>query len=76
VPLNDTSLAAQAIQFEIYRRMSGEQRLAIAFEMSDFCRELAKEGIRRDHPDWPEARITRELIRLTLLPQPLPARLR
>jgi hypothetical protein len=53
--------------------MSGEQRILLALEMSLFARELAKEGIRRDHPDWPEARIARELLRLAFFPSPLPS---
>jgi hypothetical protein len=56
--------------------MSGEQRLLMAFEMSVFARELARERIRREHPGWPETRIARELIRLAFLPAPLPAPLR
>jgi len=56
--------------------MSGEQRLLLAYEMSMFARELAHEGIRRDHPEWTEAQITRELLRLAFLPAPLPAALR
>jgi len=52
--------------------MSGEQRLLLAFEMSMFARELSREGIRREHPEWPEARIARELLRLAFLPAPLP----
>lgn len=56
--------------------MSGEQRLALAFEMSLFARELAREGIRRDHPDWTEAQVERELLRLAFFPAPLPAWLR
>jgi len=69
----DTSPAAQTVQFEILRAMSGEQRLLLAFEMSLFARELAREGIRRDHPEWPEARVTRELLRLAFFPTPLPS---
>ena len=72
----DTSLEAQRVQFEVYRRMSGEQRLMLAFEMSAFARELARAGIRRSHPDWAEAQIARELLRLAFLPAELPARLR
>jgi hypothetical protein len=72
----DTSLEAQRVQFEVYRRMSGEQRLMLAFEMSSFARELARAGIRRSHPDWEEAQIARELLRLAFLPAELPARLR
>jgi hypothetical protein len=76
VPATDTSPSAQAVQFQIQRAMTGEQRLLMAFEMSLFARELAKERIRREHPDWPETRVARELIRLAFLPAPLPARLR
>ncbi len=54
--------------------MSGEHRLLLALEMSDFARELAKAGIRREHPDWPEASVSRELLRLAFFPAPLPAR--
>jgi hypothetical protein len=59
----------------MYRAMSGEQRLLLAFEMSLFARELAKEGIRREHPEWPEARIARELLRLAFFPAALPSRI-
>jgi hypothetical protein len=75
VPITDTSPSAQAIQLQVQRAMSGEQRLLMAFEMSLFVRELAKERIRREHPEWPETRIARELVRLAFLPAPLPARL-
>lgn len=76
VPFSDTSSAAQAIQLQIYRAMTGEQRLLLAFEMSLFARELAKEGIRREHPEWPETQVLRELLRRTFLPETLPAALR
>jgi hypothetical protein len=56
--------------------MSGEQRLLLAFEMSEFARDLAKAGIRREHAEWDEARVARELLRLAFLPHPLPERLR
>jgi hypothetical protein len=73
MPHTDTSPAAQAVQLGIQRAMSGEQRILLAFEMSLFARELAREGIRRDHPEWPEARVARELLRLAFFPAPLPA---
>jgi hypothetical protein len=76
VRISDTSAAAQAIQTEIYRKMTGEQRLLLALEMSDFSRELAAQRIREDHPDWSPSLVTRELIRISLLPAPLPVRLR
>jgi hypothetical protein len=69
----DTSPAAQVVQLEILRAMSGEQRLLLAFEMSLFARELAREGVRREHPEWPEALVTRELLKLAFFPAPLPS---
>jgi hypothetical protein len=73
MPLTDTSPAAQAVQIDILRAMSGEQRLLLAFEMSLFARELAREGVRREHPEWPEALVARELLRLAFFPAPLPS---
>lgn len=76
MPITDTNPSAQAVQLRVQRAMSGEQRLLLAFEMSLFARELAREGIRREHPEWPETRIARELLRVAFLPAPLPAPLR
>jgi hypothetical protein len=42
------------MQFRIYRAMSDAQRSLLALEMTEFVREIAKAGIRRDHPDWTE----------------------
>jgi Rv0078B-related antitoxin len=53
--------------------MSGEQKLILAFEMSEFARELRRAGIRHQNPDWSEAQVERELLRLAFFPQPLPA---
>jgi hypothetical protein len=72
VPFTDTSREARAIQLDIHRSMSGEERLLLAFEMSIFARELSRERIRSEHPEWPDERIARELLRLALLPAPLP----
>ena len=73
LPVTDTSPAAHAAQLKIQRAMTGEQRLLMALEMSFFARELAKAGIRHDHPEWTEAQVFRELIRRAFLPAPLPA---
>ena len=73
MPITDTSLAAQALQLDIQRAMSGEQRLLVAYEMSLFARELSRELMRHEHPEWPETPIARELLRLAFLPAPLPA---
>jgi hypothetical protein len=76
VPISDTSVSAQAVQLQVQRAMTGEQRLLQAFEMSLFARALASERIRREHPDWSEAAVAREMIRLAFLPETLPASLR
>ena len=71
--ISDTSPEARARQEEILRAMTGEQRIMLAYEMSMFARELMKEGIRRDHPDWTEAQVAREVLRIAFLPASLPA---
>jgi hypothetical protein len=76
VPITDTSPDARAKQDEILRAMSGEQRMTLAYEMSMFVRELMREGIQRDHPEWTEAQIRRELLRRAFFPAPLPTWLR
>jgi len=75
VPTSDTSRSALAIQMQAQQAMSGEQRFLLAIEMSLFARELARERVRSEHPDWPETDVVRELLRLAFLPKPLPARL-
>jgi hypothetical protein len=70
--MTDTSPEAQAKQDEILRTMTGEQRMELAYEMSMFVRELMREGIRHDHPDWTETQIARELLRRAFFPAPLP----
>jgi Rv0078B-related antitoxin len=73
VPISDTAPEAQAVQDAIHRAMTGEQRMILAFEMSMFARELARAGIRQQHPDWSEDRVARELLRMAFFPKPLPA---
>jgi hypothetical protein len=69
----DTTPEIAAMQIAIRRKMTPEQRLLIALEISDCCRELRKAGIRRDHPDWSERQVMVELFRQMFLPEPLPA---
>lgn len=76
VPIDDTSERAREVQLRIHRSMSGEQRMLLAYEMSMFARDLARAGIRKGHPDWDEAQVARELLRIAFLPKPLPERLR
>ena len=72
MPFTDTHPTAQAVQVEIQRAMSGEQRLLLAFEMSLFARELNRERIHSEHPEWSEKQVARELLRMAFFPAPLP----
>lgn len=72
MPISDTSPQDMEIPPEMQRKMTGEQRLLLALEMSMRTKELTKARIRREHPDWTEAQVARELLRLEFLPDPLP----
>jgi hypothetical protein len=51
---------------QVYRRMSPEARVRVAFEMSEDMRSIALEGIRSRHPEYDDARARRALFRLLL----------
>jgi hypothetical protein len=76
MPLSDTAPAAKKLQIEIEAAMTGEQRILRAIEASLLAREFTKSGIRAAHPDWTEAQVARELLRLQFFPRELPAKLR
>jgi hypothetical protein len=50
-------------QIRRYRRMTGEQRLAIALDLHEMSCDIAREGIRRQHPEADAAEIERQLRR-------------
>jgi hypothetical protein len=56
-----TAATALEKQIERYRRMTGEQRLAIALELHEMSCDIAREGIRRQHPDANVAEVERLL---------------
>ena len=74
--MSDTSPAAQAIQDEIHRRMSGEERFKLAFDMSLMVREFAWARLRKEHPEWNEWELKRETLRYAFGSTPLPPPLR
>ncbi|HEX6040085.1 hypothetical protein [Longimicrobium sp.] len=74
--MSDTSPEVQAIQDEIHRRMTGEQRLNLAIEMSEMTRRIAMARLRSEHPDWTEWELKRELLRYAFGTDPLPPPLR
>ena len=65
VPM-DTTAEAYAAQIEVYRRMSGKERIAVAFRLNELARETAMAGIRARHPDYAEEQVRLAFFRLTL----------
>ncbi len=49
------------MQIDRYRSMTGEQRLAIALDLHAMSCDIAREGIRRQHPDADAAEVERLL---------------
>jgi hypothetical protein len=56
----DPELAIQQ-QIERYRRMTGEQRLAVALDLHELSCNVAREGIRRQNPQADAAEVERLL---------------
>jgi len=67
---SDTTFEAEQVQLEIFRRMGPEKRLQCVIALSQACRELLKEGVRRRHPEYNERQITLAVARL-MLPEKL-----
>ena len=57
--------SAKAEQFYIdtLRRMTPDQKWAVAFELWEMAVEVARSGVRAQHPDWPEGRVQAEVAR-------------
>jgi len=66
-----TAQAASELQIDRYRHMTGEQRLSIALDLHELACDVAREGIRRQHPQAGEQEVERLLReRLQLLSRP------
>jgi hypothetical protein len=62
---------ALAYQIAQYRKMTGEQRLAIALELHELACAVAREGIKAQHPDATPQDVERLLRqRLSLMDAP------
>jgi hypothetical protein len=48
-------------QIELYRGMTGEQRLSIALDLHELACEVAREGIRHQFPAADEQEVDRQL---------------
>lgn len=62
----DTTPEAEAVQVEIFRRMSSRQKLALVEEANRNARELALAGLRLRHPEAGPDELFRRLMDLTL----------
>jgi hypothetical protein len=62
----DTTPEAWQHHVAALRRMTGPERVAKAFEMSDAARALSEAGIRHRHPDWDDSRVHDALMELLL----------
>lgn len=47
----------------LYGFLTPENRLKLAFEISDFDREIRKQKLRQQHPEWCELEVMNEIIR-------------
>jgi hypothetical protein len=52
-----TATAALDEQIKRYRRMTGEQRLKIALDLHEMSCNIARAGIRRQHPGASESEV-------------------
>ena len=62
----DTTKAAHRAQLDVYRRMTPEQRLLLAWRMSDDLRAVVADGVRIRHPDCQDEDVERGVLRLYL----------
>lgn len=58
----DTSAEALAVELKVLASLSGEDRVRMAFELSDNVRDTAAAGIRAQHPEYDDRQFLRELI--------------
>lgn len=65
-----TPRAALDRQIAHYQQMTGEQRLALALELHELACDLARAGIRRQHPKATEAEVERLLRQRLALARP------
>ena len=62
----DTTPDAHDLQVETWRRMTGSERVTLAFEMSEDMRRIAADGIRDRHTDYSDEEVRWALFRLLL----------
>jgi len=61
----DTSQDADAIQLDMWRSMSGQERIQKAMSFSSRLRDMSLDAIRRRHPEFSEDQVRLKFIELT-----------
>jgi uncharacterized tellurite resistance protein B-like protein len=54
-------------QLQVFRQMTGEQRLALALEMWRTACDVTRAGIRAQHPEFSAAQVEREIARRIMI---------
>lgn len=62
----DTTTDAHVVQGDIYRRLSGRERLDVMFGLNGTVRRFAMAGIRARHPDYTDGQVRQAYARLLL----------
>ncbi|MBC8363809.1 MAG: hypothetical protein H8E59_02270 [Actinobacteria bacterium] len=62
--LDDTDTEIRRLQFEAYRRMTGEERVLLASELSEQARQATIAGIRSRNPGFDDDQVMAELVRI------------
>jgi hypothetical protein len=62
----DTSPEIHRMQIERYRRMTGEERVALALRMSEDLHDFAASGVRSRHPGYSDDEVEAALRRMRL----------
>ena len=64
--MRDTSLEASRVYYAALGRMTPQERIRRAFELSDQARAVLEAGVRWRHPDYDEESVRLATIRLWL----------
>ena len=63
---SDTTRQAEAAQVEIFRKMTPDQRLEAAFDLTALSHKLLRAGIKHRHPEYSSAQVQLAFIRSRL----------
>ena len=53
--------SANEVQAQIFRRMTPAERLECCYQWTELAYELARAGVRIQHPEWTPAQVEREV---------------